>query len=1153
MRFPTAFLLLLFNTHALAQRLPLLWDTIWDEVPSQTTGRPVKVTDQHPLPAGFDFMDVYEVEIMAQIGSAMGFWFRNGFMDYLNDKYEAIVLYLKVGVIHPIESNTTNIGIKMKSDSIPKFETKWLTMDNFTTGTLNPTEFTRIVVPLDLKMTYPNVANSFFIGPLDEHTACHLVFAGYVGWKNGTQLAPPRPIDDQPQIPNDPWSYETLGQTYAGPDTGLAAQWLCEEGDPLRHYGDLRSIRIQPYRDTNVSIPLPMDTTTAMYENGFWKIDPIWGQPRRFADSYHFPHPTLICAVHNADFIEIGDPKQADYTLIVWAPFWRIEQIHVTAAYADWVKQRRRADGTYGVAVHLRTRVEGAIGTEGSPWVSKAIPNCTDTDPKWQCPDHIWFKDSQMGELHLGKNRLASLTKYTQKSFKQAGFNVDISLDFLPVIQPLVTYTGQIYAIPVSVDLYPWMFNKTTLTDLNLKLPPPHADWGGSWWSAWNMTVFKDYLKIMSDNGYKDLLPLPSSTAGETEMFSYVGFPYGATLFNTDGRCGLDEAAERALNETLIWWKDTPGVLQPRVIYPNVGQAEAFEEWKNAPLKDPLEERLWSMGDVFTWAFGDPNCCGKQQPGVSFENGFGNDLIKCKAYSLPLTVRSLDNTYAQCDISIPTDGPYDALLVAIARNNRLHVNAPTVAKYGPAGGVSGYKSAKYTQEYIAQGDIRGFYDDLLDQVVFMGHPLSQYPSYGLLEEYNPMQLAFNEILFKNVSAKEAVQRACVKINYATMPPCGEDFWYVVLEEDPNRNVGHVTYKWRDNHTALCRSDLSGAKQLPAPLVDAVPTTYIASGSSIGRWMIALSILAMLWELILFAGFMWYRSAPVIRAASITASGLILIGSIITQISVPMRTTIQTEPWWPQCFGTYWFFGIGFATVLGSLAVKTYRVDAIFRNQFPSYSFSDRKVLILIALVIGIEVVILLIYQFWLQDPVGLKTVSVGLTSITVTQQDCPVPHKVTVYMLYGYNALIMGLAILFAARTRNVSSAYNENAFTVIAIGLICVMTIIIVPTIHLVDNPEVVFLLISTGTMLGSTLSTLTFAVPKLLIAYGYSQGPTLGISSWIEKTPSGTPVPEEIGGDLNPGKGDFNSTSRTLDGRRRKSAANHGITTAELLHQSV
>ena len=61
-----------------------------------TTGRPVKVTEQHPLPAGFDFMDVYEVEMMAAIGSAMGFWFRNGFMDYLNDKYEAIVLYLKV-------------------------------------------------------------------------------------------------------------------------------------------------------------------------------------------------------------------------------------------------------------------------------------------------------------------------------------------------------------------------------------------------------------------------------------------------------------------------------------------------------------------------------------------------------------------------------------------------------------------------------------------------------------------------------------------------------------------------------------------------------------------------------------------------------------------------------------------------------------------------------------------------------------------------------------------------------------------------------------------------------------------------------------------------------------------------------------------------
>ena len=69
------------------------------------------------------------------------------------------------------------------------------------------------------------------------------------------------------------------------------------------------------------------------------------------------------------------------------------------------------------------------------------------------------------------------------------------------------------------------------------------------------------------------------------------------------------------------------------------------------------------------------------------------------------------------------DIAYDAMLVAIARNDRLHVNNPVVAKYGPAGGVSGYKSAKYTPEYIAQGSVRAFYDDLLGEcfvgVVFL--------------------------------------------------------------------------------------------------------------------------------------------------------------------------------------------------------------------------------------------------------------------------------------------------------------------------------------------------------------------------------------------------------------------------------------------------
>lgn len=57
---------------------------------------------------------------------------------------------------------------------------------------------------------------------------------------------------------------------------------------------------------------------------------------------------------------------------------------------------------------------------------------------------------------------------------------------------------------------------------------------------------------------------------------------------------------------------------------------------------------------------------------------------------------------------------YDALIAAIARNVRLHVNTPNgVPEYGTLGGVSGFRSARYTPEYKGQGTARTFYDGLL--------------------------------------------------------------------------------------------------------------------------------------------------------------------------------------------------------------------------------------------------------------------------------------------------------------------------------------------------------------------------------------------------------------------------------------------------------
>ncbi|KAJ3033263.1 hypothetical protein HDV00_006553 [Rhizophlyctis rosea] len=543
------------------------------------------------------------------------------------------------------------------------------------------------------------------------------------------------------------------------------------------------------------------------------------------------------------------------------------------------------------------------------------------------------------------------------------------------------------------------------------------------------MEEFKYYLQIMSEAEYNELLPLPSLPGGETEMFSFFGYYYGATLFNSTGRCGLlDGKAATALEETLVYWTKTQGVLQPRVVYPE-SQA-AFDTWKTQPLlANPLDEPLFLMGDTHTWSFSDPTK--KPQPGFSFENGFGNDLVKIYPPTGTGEVSAmLVGLYSENEFRNSTKA-YHALLHAIAFNDRLHVYDPFVKDNGPQGGVSGYRSAKYTPEYIGQGDTRAFYTNIMDQVMFMGYPVPQYASIGLLEKYNPIQLMFNEIMFKNVSVQQALERACVIVNYATRPPCDASNWHVKLRPDYMRNKADVVYVWNEDKEEACQDGLYSAKVLPDELMGAISLPTISIQSAMAQSMIGLASVGICIEVILAALVFWNRRTrdPDFHFGPLAYGG------------------------WRKCWG-----------------------------QTIQYTLQ-------IVIIIG-EAFLCMLYQFWTIEGSNWRKVDLKLNSLSVTVEDCKRSADAAVYLLYIYNALLIVLAATYAFRTRNTISAFNENVFTVIAIGLICVISIIIVPVIQIVESPDAVFLLISLGTIVGALLSTLTFAVPKILIALGILAG---------------------------------------------------------------
>ncbi|KAJ3053663.1 hypothetical protein HK097_003677 [Rhizophlyctis rosea] len=1018
----TAFALLIvacfYISHVLAQGRWVVGSAGWEAYHGITAGS--GKTSTVSLPTGLSWLgDAYEAELIAPVvgpptkAGYLLYKLKNTFTSWSGGKYQSLVVYL--------QTDQTDLRISFSND-IMNYDTPFKPVSDFIqTGTLNNWGGTWVRAVFPLGNVKDRQLYNRFILKNYGNTPMKIRFAGWVGNEDGTVRGTVNPAADEAvptSLAGRKYEFTTAGQSYQLPDPGLVIQWLCEDGDALRSYPDLVDVRIQAFRDTDIGVPLPMirynytADTSAKLENGIWKISRIWGGPNYY-DAYHYPYPELACAPHNADFIEIGDFKTASYILVAWVPQWRIEETHAIGAYAQYVKETRK-NGKDTIAVHLRSRVSTSIGDIGTPWVSEARPNCTAeivADPvnRWQCPDHIWFKNTQMGELHLGKDRLMSLTSFNQKWFKETG--VDFTADVIPVVQSLISYSGDVYAAPVGVNAYPWMLNITTMNAMRttkghpeMKLPPPLEDWGSAWWKAWNMDVFKEYLGKLSAAGYFELLPLPSLIGGETEMFTYFGYYYGATLFNSTGRCGLlDGKAEKALTETLLYWQKTPGVLQPRVTYPE--HQERFDKWLLEPKKNPLEEPLFYMGDTHTWSFGDPTK--KEQDGFSFENGFGGDLVKIYPptgvgqVSAMLVGLHKENPYRDA-----TKG-YQALLGAIAFNERLHVNDPFVKDAGPQGGVSGYRSAKYTAEYLGQGKTRTFYADMMDQVMFMGYPVPQYASYGLLEKYNPMQILFNEVMFKGIPLKEALERACVIINHATRPPCDESNWKARIQPNFQNNKGDVVYEWNADKDAVCRSDLAAAKAIPATVVNAVPLPTISTQSGMSKAMTAFASIAIIVETFLIVMFLWKRNSQVIRASSIIASLLILFGAIMTLVSVIMRTTGGDSIGWVQCYGTYWFFAIGFGTVLGALAMKSYRVDKIFRSRKQGTAFGDLMLMTLIGLIVFGEIVMMLIYQFWTIPGSDKRMIDVKLSNVAVEVEDCKKSHEAATYLLYIVSTLFV--------------------------------------------------------------------------------------------------------------------------------------------------
>ncbi|KAJ3048174.1 hypothetical protein HK097_010808 [Rhizophlyctis rosea] len=1055
----------------LAQYLPIDPAFKWNDWSWDWEITPV---DPPPLFAGDAPVGLPVWKVTIQSWGALSFHNYLSFGSYVGGKYENFVMYL--------EADTTKLALVFRSET-EVFETtpdwplsRWLGSTLLLSDT-----WTKVVIP---ESEFRGHAFDRFHLKNTGSTPVTIHFAGYFGPVSGPSTPRPPPTDLPMPYIKEPWNFVTLNQSNGG-ETGLMAQFYCEIYDSPRIYSDLWDVQIHAFRDTTVGTPVPLNTSNARWNDGWWDVVQMFREDTdtQLINAQHFPHPALACALWNADFFEIGNREEADTELVVWAPELSYDLRHVVGAYAAYVKDSRK-NGRDSVVVHLRTRI---ASIEGFPWVGTLAPNCTEGAPNWQCPDHIWFTDTEMGALHVAKDRLFPLSAMAREEYRETGY--DVNMNIHPAIFSLTSYGGVNYAMPVYIQLYPWQVNQTTIEELGLQMPPPvGTGWGSAWWQSWNFTVFNRYLEAMAEKGYKNTMPLPVSYNGDTILGQFLGYPFGANMLTEDGRCGIDKKMELAFNKTLMSWLEIPGAIQQRY----AGLQDKFAEWLSLSPDDidPLEEPIFGFKDAYVAEGLD------RQPGgfnwvedlrkiSSLQQQNDEDIFKKVLIYPPTGAARLSVTLA--GIPVTARNPqlaWKALMGAVAQNDRLHVNTPTLTS--TEGGVSGYLSARYSPEYQASINIKNFWNGMLDHVIFNGYPAEQSPSFGLIAARDPMQVAINNIVYKGVSAADALARACKIIDYVTMPPCGPSNWEAYLLDDRTKNKATVVYQWHSNQTIVCRLDLAGSVNYPAPIKNFVSTPYISTQSRIGKLAIGMAGTGMVLECALIAMFIWQKNAIVIRAASRPFSNLILLGACFTLGSVIARTTPNGQLGWWQCYGTYWLFGIGFALNLGSLAMKTYRVDRIFHSDDPSFKLPDWKLGLQVGAIVFFEVVFLLVFQIWRDGTRVAKLVNVPQVMEHLVQEDCPVSDPIAVALLYAYNAFIILVAAIVAFRTRNVDSAFNENIYTISAIGLISVVAVIVVPVLSLITEPEAIFMLISLGTIFATILSTLVFALPKVLVATG-------------------------------------------------------------------
>ncbi|KAI9139930.1 7 transmembrane sweet-taste receptor of 3 GCPR-domain-containing protein [Paraphysoderma sedebokerense] len=294
--------------------------------------------------------------------------------------------------------------------------------------------------------------------------------------------------------------------------------------------------------------------------------------------------------------------------------------------------------------------------------------------------------------------------------------------------------------------------------------------------------------------------------------------------------------------------------------------------------------------------------------------------------------------------------------------------------------------------------------------------------YSVIEARRSFRVLLAEMIYKNLSAEQALDRLCEVINYAFLPGCTAFNYKPMFSKCHPNGTSVVTYEW--DKSKPCRDGVD----LPAPTNVSCASLPVDSPQSIALFTLNGSLILY----IFFAaiGFTAFRTRAIIKRSGFVFSQIIIFGSLLCAISVMVRLA---EPSTASCISFPVLLGMGYILVFSSFIIKLWRVYVIFERskvELPQ-ALSDGVILrYLFAIVLGEALVLVL----WLViDQPGPAEYSYFAQNVGMVRFPTCAFGSVGATVVLVYNAIVLLVAAVVAWKVQNVPSDFNETKATVFA------------------------------------------------------------------------------------------------------------------------